>query len=75
MASSTDRIEANRQNAEKSTGPRTEEGKKVSCLNALRHGFNSTVDVLPTEDMQAFLGLNKEFVQTWQPVGANEQAS
>jgi hypothetical protein len=72
MSISQSRIDANRENAQRSTGPKTEEGKKISCLNALRNGFNSPVDVLPHEDMQAYLGLGKEFNETWQPQGAYE---
>lgn len=33
------KLEANRCNAQRSTGPRTEAGKQRSALNALRHGF------------------------------------
>ena len=34
-------IEANRHNALKSTGPKTEYGKQRSRRNALRHGFTA----------------------------------
>ena len=37
--SSIKQIEANRLNAEKSTGPRTTEGKSVVAANALKHGI------------------------------------
>src|SRR4051794_28327039 len=33
-------IEANRRNAKRSTGPRTEQGKTRSSRNALRHGLS-----------------------------------
>ena len=39
--STTRPIEANRRNAQKSTGPRTARGKAQSRLNGLRHGFCS----------------------------------
>ncbi len=48
------RQQANRANAQKSTGPRSAEGKKRSSLNALRHGFTSHIVVLPSEDASAF---------------------
>ena len=73
MDISKSRLDANRENATHSTGPKTEEGKKISSLNALRTGLNSPVDVLPHEDMQAFLVLGKEFKETWQPQGAYEE--
>ena len=48
-------IEANRINAQRSTGPRTAEGKARVRLNALRHGLRVEVfDVLPNEDAAAF---------------------
>lgn len=47
-------IEANRRNAEKSTGPKTDEGKKNSCLNAITHGFCSSIILLPNESEEIF---------------------
>ena len=50
-------IEANRRNARLSTGPTTEEGKKKSRRNALRHGLTAetVIDVLEdAEDYAAF---------------------
>jgi len=41
-------IDANRRNAAKSTGPKTEEGKAKIRLNALKHGGRAkTTDVMP----------------------------
>ena len=48
------KLEANRRNAEKSTGPRTAEGKAKVRLNAVTHGLTSTTVVLPHEDEQAY---------------------
>jgi hypothetical protein len=48
------RIDANRRNAQKSTGPRTPEGKSRSRFNGLKHGLTATVPVLPGEDPAAF---------------------
>jgi hypothetical protein len=50
-------IEANRRNANRSTGPRTEEGKRQSRRNALRHGLTAetVIDGLEdSEDYRAF---------------------
>ena len=47
-------IKANRNNAKKSTGPRTEEGKAVVAKNALKHGLLARDTVLPGEDPANF---------------------
>ena len=51
---STAQINANRENAKKSTGPRTEEGKARVSLNALKHGLLARDAVLPEEDPAEF---------------------
>ncbi len=43
-------INANRLNAQKSTGPRTPEGKAVSALNALKHGLLTREGFIRGED-------------------------
>ena len=47
-------IRANRNNAKKSTGPRTEEGKACVSKNALKHGLLARDTVLPGEDPADF---------------------
>ena len=47
-------IRANRNNAKKSTGPRTEEGKARAAKNSLKHGLLARDTVLPGEDPADF---------------------
>ena len=46
-------VEANRRNAQRSTGPRTAGGKQRSRSNGLRHGFAAMV-VVPESDREAY---------------------
>ena len=57
MATSAARLEANRKNALKSTGPRTPEGKAICRGNALKHGLTGACVVVPDEDVNAVSGL------------------
>ena len=43
-------IESNRRNAEKSTGPKTQNGKTRSSQNAVRHGLTAETVIGPLED-------------------------
>ena len=49
------RIDANRLNALKSTGPRTAEGKAIARGNATKHGFCAVVIDMPGEDTEALV--------------------
>ncbi len=57
LMTSLKQIEANRRNALKSTGPKTEEGKQASRRNAVRHGLTAETVIgalEDTEDYKAF---------------------
>jgi hypothetical protein len=62
-------IQANRRNAQKSTGPRTEQGKAISRLNALTHGLSArtVAPVLPHEDPRALDERTRRWISDWQP--------
>ncbi len=53
---SAKQIEANQANAQHSTGPRTEEGKSHTRLNALKHGLRGLMHLLPDEDQLEYAG-------------------
>jgi hypothetical protein len=65
--------EANKLNAQKSTGPKTPEGKAKSCLNRLSHGFASNATVMPGEDPEEFKALLSDLTGEHQPATATEQ--
>ncbi len=70
--STPNRTEINRANAQHSTGPKTEAGKKQSSLNALRHGLTGQIVVMPTEDLQAYQQHLKSFTDELEPKGVIE---
>ncbi len=65
-------IEANRKNAEKSTGPITPEGKASSSKNATRHGFCSNGALLSEESRIEFDEFLNALRKEHQPVGSTE---
>jgi len=58
--SSEARIVANRLNAQKSTGPRTAEGKAAVSQNAVKHGLSAQCDVIRGEDQEEFAVYREE---------------
>jgi len=72
MATST-QIEANRRNAQRSTGPRTPEGKAVSRFNATKTGVTARSMVIPGEDAAELETLSAEYQDQFQPASALER--
>src|SRR5690348_5344782 len=66
------RIEANRKNAQKSTGPRSIDGRARSSMNALRHGITGQVSIMTAEDRGAHDKFVQELIESLQPEGAVE---
>ena len=66
------KAQANRQNALKSTAPKTPEGKAAVRLNALKHGLLSQEILLPGEDEEALRELGQNLRAELQPVGELE---
>src|SRR5260370_34494101 len=65
---STDRqIEANRLNAQKSTGPTTPEGRAAVRLNGLKHGLCAETIVVPGEDPAEFEAMLDAYRAEYQP--------
>ena len=65
-------LHANRQNALRSTGPRTAAGKGVSSQNALRHGLRADQIVILGENCQAYEQFYQELIEQIAPIGALE---
>ena len=66
-------IDANRENAKKSTGPRSAEGKAASSRNRLLHGLRANKHILLDEDPEDFLILLDDLYGRFQPAGDGEE--
>jgi hypothetical protein len=65
-------LEANRQNALLSSGPRSEAGRNHSRLNALRHGVTGQVTTMTDDDRAAHDQFSKALIENLAPDGAME---
>ena len=61
------RINANRENAKKSTGPKTASGKFRSCRNALKHGLDSRKHLIIGEDVKEFQEMKESYIKMLEP--------
>jgi hypothetical protein len=68
MKTSKRKIESARANGAKSKGPKTEEGKRRSSYNALRHGLLAECVLLANEDPEYFEALLQQFVARFAPL-------
>jgi hypothetical protein len=65
--------EANKQNAARSTGPKTANGKARSRSNAIRHGLRSELPVLPGERLKEWEQYREGILLSLAPVGTLEE--
>lgn len=65
-------IKANQENAKKSTGPITKDGKQRSSMNAMTHGIFANIPVLPGENEADLNELKAQIIQTLKPTDAIE---
>ena len=63
---------ASRINGAKSRGPVSVEGRARSSRNSLRHGFCSSVVVLPHEDQSHFEQLRDSYIDDFQPANQSQ---
>src|SRR5204863_5571501 len=70
--STESQIEANRENAKLSTGPKSEAGKAAAALNNTRHGLAGAFRVLPTESQSDFDALLATLTDEHQPATFTE---
>ncbi|QEH36097.1 hypothetical protein OJF2_46570 [Aquisphaera giovannonii] len=71
------KLAANRRNAQRSTGPRTAEGKAASRLNGMRHGRRSKLlpmPALPQEDPRELALFVDRFVRDGDPADSMERS-
>jgi hypothetical protein len=66
-------IEANRRNASKSTGPKTEAGKQQSRCNAVRHGLTAETVIGALEDAEDYQAFEATIIADYDAQSAVER--
>jgi hypothetical protein len=66
-------VNANRINAQSSTGPRTEQGKQASSQNAYKHGLRSMSPTARGEDPAVWEAFAMEVIAELDPVGVGQR--
>ena len=77
-------LEANRRNAQKSTGPKTDEGKRIASQNSTTHGLTACSEhsretsragnrvVIASEDRGAYEHFRDDMILEYDPIGPME---
>jgi hypothetical protein len=65
-------LNANRLNAQKSTGPTSPEGKAASSLNALKSGIDAHSHIIPGENPAELEALTAAFLLHYRPADPNQ---
>ena len=73
--SSQAQIDANRQNAQKSTGPRSDAGKIIASQNAITHGFTGTALMLTPTEKKHFETFREGQLKHYDPKTPAEEAA
>jgi hypothetical protein len=66
------KLDANRNNSQKSTGPKTPEGKSRSSQNAVTHGLTSSRPILPPDEQESFNQFLHTTLEDLEPQGSIE---
>ncbi|MDZ4798581.1 MAG: hypothetical protein SGI92_10500 [Bryobacteraceae bacterium] len=75
MAASQKQTEANRRNSQKSTGPKTIDGKQASRANATTHGLTAKTTIyrpVRNENPQDFNAIRAALIDDYQPANIRE---
>ena len=73
LMSTQAQVDANRRNAQLSTGPTSESGKAKSSLNAVKTGLTGRTVLLPGDDAALYEAHLTQFIERFKPVGEEEQ--
>jgi hypothetical protein len=65
---------ANRRNAQKSTGPRSAEGKAIVRWNGLKHGLRSRQRIIPGENIEEYEAIHDALRKSVNPADHLEEA-
>lgn len=66
------KVNANRKNARKSTGPRTLPGKSIASMNAVKHGLFARMPVIEGENGAEFESYTEQWLGELKPSGPME---